>query len=150
MSSTTLIIGIGNELRGDDAAGPVAARLLRTRVPEADVLEVHQLTADLATSLSTYDTVVFIDADERTDRATLTPVLTRARTGAVHAHHMTPQDLLLLAEALGDRVPLRSIQAAIPARSFDHGTDLSSTSQKGVAECVDAVCALLRVEVAAA
>lgn len=150
MSSPTLIIGIGNELRGDDAAGPAAARRLRDRVPEADVLEVHQLTAEIAASLSAYDTVVFIDADERTGCVTLAPILPVYRAGAVHAHHMTPQDLLLLVEALGDRVPLRSVLASIPARSFHHGTDLSSTSEKGVAECVDAVCALLRLEIAAA
>jgi len=44
-----LLIGYGNELRGDDAIGPLVARALaELRLPGTQVLALTQLTPELA------------------------------------------------------------------------------------------------------
>src|SRR5579872_2398967 len=56
-----LIIGYGSWLRGDDAAGRLAARRLAER--GFDAVDVHQLTPELADRVASAGTVVFLDAD---------------------------------------------------------------------------------------
>lgn len=57
---SVLIIGYGNPLRGDDAAGPLAARRLAAR--GFQTIEAHQLTPELAEQVATARSVVFLDA----------------------------------------------------------------------------------------
>ena len=63
MMATPLLIGIGNELRGDDAVGLIAVRRFAAQHPDLRTLTVQQLTADLALGLGDHDPVVFVDAD---------------------------------------------------------------------------------------
>lgn len=62
--SKTIIIGIGNEFRGDDAAGLVVARRLKGVCPDADVREQSGEGGLLMASWEGYDTVVLVDAVE--------------------------------------------------------------------------------------
>src|SRR4029079_16715395 len=65
MSSVRLlIIGYGNRLRGDDAAGYLAAESLRTLLiaPDIEILAVHQLTPELAEPIAVAGRVIFLDA----------------------------------------------------------------------------------------
>ena len=58
-----LVIGYGNELRGDDAVGPEVARCVAEwRRPEVVGIAVHQLTPELAVALSEVAVVIFVDA----------------------------------------------------------------------------------------
>jgi hypothetical protein len=56
-----VLLGIGNELRGDDGAGPRVARALGGRVPW-DLRAVHGLTPELADDLADCDLALFVDA----------------------------------------------------------------------------------------
>src|SRR5580698_607270 len=60
----TLIIGIGNPLRGDDGLGWRAVEALRQMVSlkEVEILTCHQLTPEIAQSVSLAECVIFIDA----------------------------------------------------------------------------------------
>jgi len=63
MSGRTAVIGVGNEHRGDDAAGLLAARALRERLPsEVDVLEQSGEGAALMGAWEGYARVVRGDA----------------------------------------------------------------------------------------
>jgi hydrogenase maturation protease len=58
-----LVIGHGNELRGDDGAGPSVARAVASwHLPGVRTLAVHQLTPELAEDLAQTKRVVFVDA----------------------------------------------------------------------------------------
>jgi hydrogenase maturation protease len=58
-----LVIGVGNEFRGDDAVGIcVARRLAALRLPEVRVLEQSGEGADLIDALETAECVYLIDA----------------------------------------------------------------------------------------
>ena len=63
MKSDLLVIGYGNELRGDDGVGPAAARAVAGwNRPGIVALDVHQLTPELADDVGQAGYVVFVDA----------------------------------------------------------------------------------------
>ena len=66
MKDRKLIIGYGNPLRGDDGVGWEVASRLAVIIPSeaAHILTVHQLTPELAESVSEADLVIFIDASD--------------------------------------------------------------------------------------
>ena len=60
--SGRLLIGLGNELRGDDAAGLLVARAARGRAAGIDVVESGGEPIDLLDSWEGFDDVVVADA----------------------------------------------------------------------------------------
>ena len=56
-----LVIGVGNDFAGDDAAGRLVARALE-RAEGVDVLETHGAAADIVTMMEGRDRVVIVDA----------------------------------------------------------------------------------------
>src|SRR5262245_7163428 len=104
----TLVIGYGNELRGDDAAGPqIASAVAEWELPEVRALAVHQLTPELAEALALADHAIFVDA-ARTDTAeahvALRPIAPLNRPHLV-GHAGDPRALLALANAVYGRYP---------------------------------------------
>jgi hypothetical protein len=58
-----LVIGYGNELRGDDGVGPKTAMAVSEwHFPGVKTMVCHQLTPDLAEPIAAAERVVFIDA----------------------------------------------------------------------------------------
>jgi hydrogenase maturation protease len=106
--ATTLIIGYGNPLRGDDGLGWHVAERLRAliRKPEVEILALHQLTPELMDPISRAGNVIFIDAcvgpvpGEIQERS-----LEPQASGAAFSHHATPAALLAGARALYGHAP---------------------------------------------
>ena len=128
-----LIQCLGNRLRGDDAAGPRVAELLRTApLPkEAEIREHWGEAGDLMDHWQGVDLVILVDA-----------ATSDAAPGTLHvfdAHHVsTPKGLfhssthrfgvaeaVELARVLG-QLPGQVFLYAIEARSFVLGADLSA------------------------
>jgi hydrogenase maturation protease len=109
MMQNTLVLGYGNPLRGDDGVGWQAAILVTKELKgQVDVLARHQLTPELAETLSQVEKVVFIDAAcEGTpgqvccQRLDVTGVNPQSFT-----HHVAPTDLLATAQALYGHAPV--------------------------------------------
>jgi hydrogenase maturation protease len=136
-----LIIGYGNMLRGDDAAGPRAARRLRRRgIPAIDA---HQLTPELAETVSRAALVVFIDAsvDAPPGEIRVTPVWDSRR--AVVDHHAGPGGLLRLTRDVYGRAP-KALLISIGADSFELGRPLSKAVARAVRRVVNAGLILAR------
>src|SRR5690242_2835552 len=58
-----VVIGYGNDIRGDDAAGPLAARAVAAwGAPGVRALAAHQLTPELAEALAAAELAIFVDA----------------------------------------------------------------------------------------
>ena len=57
-----VVIGWGNDARGDDALGPLLLRRIAEARPELDIVEDYQLQIEHALDLEGYDAVVFVDA----------------------------------------------------------------------------------------
>jgi hydrogenase maturation protease len=137
-SPRTLILGYGNTLRGDDAAGRAAAERLQAiiRDPAVEVLSLHQLTPELMVNLSRADCAIFIDATTtgRPGRYVRVP-LHPAPQCARFTHHATPEDLLSGARALYGRCPPATLYL-IPGQSFDTPDKLSNPVLLAVGQLV--------------
>ena len=59
---SVLLIGYGNELRGDDAIGRMAVERLHPLLPDSELASCHQLTPELAHSLAGCAVAIFVDA----------------------------------------------------------------------------------------
>jgi hydrogenase maturation protease len=127
-----LVIGYGNELRGDDAVGPQVARCVSAwNQSEISGLAVHQLTPELAAVLADAETVIFVDAI--TDPAQSEVRLEKLESGAwtTAGHTSDPRGLLALTEVLYDRRP-EAWLVTIPVFDFSFGERLSPIAQAGM------------------
>jgi hydrogenase maturation protease len=125
-----LLIGYGNELRGDDAAGPVLVReAMAWRLPEVECLVTHQLTPELADPISRCREVVFVDATtgEGPGWRAVEPQAGQKALG----HACQPEELLALAQALYGRAP-QGWLLGLPAVEFGFGEALSAAAQEGL------------------
>ncbi|QEH36987.1 hypothetical protein OJF2_55720 [Aquisphaera giovannonii] len=132
-----LVIGFGNPLRRDDAAGLVVAdRLGAVPRPGWRVLSVPQLVPELAASLAEARTVVFVDAG-------LPGVADRVRVEAVAPgaagesldHAASPRGLLGLCRLAYGRSPDGWL-VTVPAEDLGFGEELSGRTIAGIREAV--------------
>jgi hydrogenase maturation protease len=140
------LLGIGNDLCGDDGAGPAVVRALEGRVPWA-LHAVHGLTPELADDLAACDLALFVDASA--DPTLAAPTWTHhaapqpGRGGGLLGHALDVPGLLVWCAALHGRTP-PAATLALPARDFGLGERLTATAGAGVAAAVDALLALAR------
>jgi|ERR1041385_4300432 hydrogenase maturation protease len=133
---TLLVIGYGNDLRGDDAVGPaVAAAVEQMRLDGVRVLIQHQLTPELAEPVSRARAVVFVDAAESGDRTIQIHELTSADRNGILTHACVPQSLLGLARTLFGHCP-RGWSITIPVERTAFGEPLSAPASQGAALAV--------------
>jgi hydrogenase maturation protease len=132
----TLLIGLGNELRGDDAAGPEVVRQVAAALPEGSgwrTLVVHGLTPELVDELVLAVRVIFVDATvellEAPRRQLLTPSVAAAQTTLGHA--LPAAALLGLCLRLHGSAPVAEL-IEIPAHSFELGASLSDATKRAV------------------
>jgi hydrogenase maturation protease len=132
--SRTLIIAIGNTLRGDDGVAQRVVEELSDCDQAADIESVIQLTVELAPKLAEYETVLFVDASVllRPGQWVLEKLDDSTKFESCIGHHFCPQELLNLAATLYDANP-RAYMLSIGAKQFDHAESLSEevTAQLG-------------------
>ncbi len=141
-----LVIGYGNTLRRDDGAGPLVADAVAAwGIAGLTAWSVHQLTPELAESVSRADLVVFVDARhaQRNEKVSLTPVKPDPSSAGVIGHVSDPGVVLYLAEALYGRCPEAAWLITIPAIDLDMGEGLSAQAQSGVQEALARVADLV-------
>lgn len=127
--SGILVIGIGNPLRGDDAAGPLAARELRRRGFRA--LDVHQLTPELAEPVSRARRVIFIDSSVELAAGEVRREALSEGTGPVLEHTASPGAVLRLARQVYGTAPEAQL-ISIGAQSFELGRPLSDPVRRAI------------------
>lgn len=133
----TLVIGYGNTLRRDDAAGVYAAGLIGQRYPGVECLTVQQLTSDMAITLAHYRTVVFIDASATANELRVTKLRPTNAMVEYDSHSMTPQMLLNASNDLYGIIPRETVQIEIPANDFTLGELPSPNVRAIVDQCVN-------------
>jgi hydrogenase maturation protease len=137
-----LIVGYGNPLRSDDGIGWHAVRLLAadTRLDGARVLSRHQLTPELAEDVSRASLVVLVDAAAEGDPGSISlrRIGSPPPTPITWSHHLTPETLAGLADALYGAVP-PIVLVSVAAESFAEGDGLSSALKQALPEVVEVV-----------
>lgn len=140
MSETTLIIGIGNEYRSDDAAGLLAARMLQTLVATAPpVIVIHESDGDGAALLDLWkgaENVILIDASySGLPAGTITrfdPLISPIPLISLFSSHaFGPAEAIELARQLGE-LPRRLTVYAIEGKQFAAGAHLSPEVEQAV------------------
>jgi hydrogenase maturation protease len=147
--SPTLIIGLGNEYRGDDAVGLVVARRLGGAAPKGvRVLEESGEGAALIDSWQDADTVILLDAVHSGAKpgtihrfdAHAQPIAKRFFRFSTHAFGLA--EAVELARALG-RLPPRLIVYGVEGKSFEAGIGISPEVEAALREVVGKVLAEL-------
>ena len=137
-----LILGYGNPLRGDDAAGWEAARAL-AGLEAGDQVEVHalhQLTPEWAESLSRCSRAIFIDAsvEDAPGQVSCRRITPLGAKGGTFTHDLTPEILLGMAITLYGACP-EALLISIGAESFEPGADLSHAVAQGLPSLIACV-----------
>lgn len=142
----SLVVGVGNRDRGDDAAGPLVCERLRARLgadPVVRTVVCEGAILDLALHWQPDDDVIIVDAMAPgtspgrvvTFDATVEPLPT---PGAVSTHEIDVSVAVELARAIG-RLPARLLVIGIEAAHTEWGNPPSPE----VAAAVDAVVEML-------
>jgi hydrogenase maturation protease len=141
-----LIVGYGNPLRSDDGVGWHAARRLATdpRLAGARVLAHQQLAPELAADVSRASLVVLVDAAAEGDPGSVAvrQIGSPPPTPITWSHHLTPETLAGLAEALYGAVP-PIVLVSVAAESFADGDSLSGPLQQALPEVVEVVAGVV-------
>lgn len=151
MNQTTVIIGVGNEFRGDDGAGRFAARLLaRGGLPEN--VSVHESAGEALALMELWaeaNRAILIDA--ASGEGSLQGAVIRLDasaaplpTGFLHtsSHSLSVADAIEMARALG-RLPANTVLYGIGGSDFTHGKGLSAATERGCQEAAERILAEL-------
>jgi hydrogenase maturation protease len=145
--SRTVVIGVGNPLRGDDGAGVAVAERLRERVPSGvEVVACSEEPSRLMDAWKGADAVVLVDTvtsgavPGTLHRFDASEDAVPARTFRSSTHAIGIAETIELARALG-RLPRRVRIYGIEAAGFATGTELTPAVEATVDALVDAVLA---------
>jgi hydrogenase maturation protease len=141
----TVLIGIGNPLRGDDAAGVAVAERLRAAAPAGiTVVACDAEPSRLIEAWEGADSVVLVDAVasgagpgtlHRFD-ASAEPIEARALRSSTHAIGLA--ETIELARALG-KLPPRVVVHGIEGASFEAGVPLTPAVEEAVGRLADLI-----------
>ncbi|NBX29541.1 hydrogenase maturation protease [bacterium] len=148
----SLVIGCGNLLRGDDAAGPVLIRRLRDRGmrPGVECVDAGTGGIDVSALMRGRDHVVIVDACCAAGEAGAIyevpgeDVQRVPPPGGINLHAMRWDHALALARRLlKEECPRRVTVFLVEAEVFEPGAGLSSAVSRAVDELVELVSARL-------
>jgi hydrogenase maturation protease len=142
---TTLVIGYGNTLRGDDGVGPrIAAVVAGWARPGVEAIAVHQLGPELAVPLAEADRAFFVDARGAgaSESYQVRPVGAGGVSSAL-GHASDPRALLALAAAAFGRHP-EAWTVTVPATVLDLGEGLSPTATRAMAATLQYLSSAIR------
>jgi hydrogenase maturation protease len=143
MTTRSLVVGYGNPLRGDDGLGWHAAAVLTAdpQPADTDVLTRHQLTPELAEDVANARLAVLIDASlgGTPGCVSIREVAPAPASPAPSwSHHLRPEDVVGLAQALFGATP-QVFLVTVTGAHFGYGTQLSPA----VSSCVPKVVAIV-------
>jgi hydrogenase maturation protease len=142
LMNRTLVIGYGNSLRRDDAAGVYAAERIRSEYPGVECVTAQKLSPEMAITLAHFKRVIFIDASDAALDLNVRTLYPGARVKTPEANALTPQMLLDASHEIYGQVPRQTLQIEIPASDFTSGESLSPKARLLVDQCVEIVRSL--------
>lgn len=130
-----LVIGYGDELRGDDAVGPFVAKAVEQwNLPTVKTLAVPHLVPELAAEIAQANHVIFVDAATRQCKQSvqIDPLVACAdmHQDSRHSRYCDPCSLLKLTHTFHGRAP-RAWSLKVATECFESGCELSRTADQG-------------------
>ena len=145
MRASAVIIGVGNEFRGDDGVGRIVARRIAEKAPEG--IEVHESTGEALSLMEAWGDatrVVLVDAAEAGDQPGAVLRMNASAEALPSAlfhtstHAFSVADAIEMARSLG-QLPETVIVYGIQGSSYEHGDALSPEAERGAQEAVDRI-----------
>lgn len=144
-SPSYAIIGYGNDLRGDDAAGlRVTHEIATWNLQNVRLLSIHQLTDELAEILANVDVAIFVDAypaNKEQDVQVCPIKLTD--TSVTMGHSSNPSYLLTLTQAVYGCSP-QGWWVMVPGVNFELGESLSPVAKRGIEAALQKIDHLIK------
>ena len=142
-----LVLGYGNEVRGDDAVGlRTTEQIAQWGLFNVQVLAVHQLTPELALRLSGVSHVVFVDASVTVRETTLQKISpAKSDRSSGMGHLGDPPWLLAVTHVLFGTCPA-AWQVMIPVADLRFGQGLSQVTQEGMEQATRQIAQLIDAE----
>ncbi|MEA5618646.1 hydrogenase maturation protease [Cronbergia sp. UHCC 0137] len=144
MKKTALVIGYGNELRGDDAIGQIIAKTIKSwNLNNVESLAVHQLTPELAANLATVNLVIFVDAciNSPSEDVQVKSILP-SFDNAINGHITNSRSLLALTQTLYGCCP-QAWLVSVPGINFEISDSISSIAENGIAIALNKIIQIL-------
>jgi hydrogenase maturation protease len=145
IGEAVLVIAYGNPLRCDDGVAWQAAEELKRRLPaSAQVICVHQLTPELAETVSRAQMVIFIDASNNGEPGEVRCRAVSSQPRQTHlSHHLAPGEVLALCDRLyAGRPP--GFLISVHGERFDHGDGISPVVIQAIPRVVESVHRLVK------
>ncbi|MEW5788406.1 MAG: hydrogenase maturation protease [Pseudomonadota bacterium] len=130
----TLVIGIGNPSRGDDALGPLLLKgLASLALPGVELLEDYQLQVEFLLDLDGRERVVFVDASVAGDAPFRFSHAGPLPDAGYTSHALAPEVVLAAYARHFGRPPPPAWILGIRAYGFELGDDLSPEAAANLA-----------------
>jgi len=129
-----VIIGYGNELRGEDAFGvDTIKKLKKLDLKNTRLISMHQLTPELVLQLLDANEIIFIDAsyDEKNHYALACSLTEQDNLNL--SHHISPKTIIHILESLYTKLPKFFIYSMI-GKNFEKIEDA-----RRYEKCIDRV-----------
>ncbi|MGV2829936.1 hydrogenase maturation protease [Myxosarcina sp. GI1(2024)] len=133
----SLVVGYGNDLRGDDGIGTQVAQIVATwHLPRVRSLPLHQLFPELAADLASVDLVIFVDAcrafgRDSVELYSLKPV----DATKLESHFSDPIAILSLTQSIYEKCP-QAWWVVVPGVNFTLGDRLSVLARDGISQAL--------------
>ncbi|WP_016949994.1 hydrogenase maturation protease [Anabaena sp. PCC 7108] len=133
MCATVIVIGYGNELRGDDGIGQRIANSIESwHLLTVKSFAVHQLTPELAVNLAKADLAIFVDACINSEAGEVQVKSLLINNSSVFSEHQSdPQSLLALTQSLYGYSPPAWL-VTVPGVNFELRDSLSPIAEKRI------------------
>lgn len=119
-----IIIGYGNDLRGEDGFGVEVVRELQNKVKkDTKLIEAYQLTPELCLELLVADEIIFIDAAFSGDSHYKLACILEPLNQTNLSHHISPKMILSILNGVYNRYPSYQIYSML-TNEFDKIDDL--------------------------
>jgi hydrogenase maturation protease len=137
-----LILGWGNESRGDDALGPRCLEAVRAALPLAalekvDFLDDYQLQVEFALDLVGRKQVLFVDASVECGPPFEIRQIQAQRDSSFSSHALSPQALLQVFVDMYGTAPPPSTVLAIRGTHFELGEPMSAHAESNLIAAKD-------------
>lgn len=138
-----LVLAAGNEMRGDDAAGPALVSYVeRLAVPGVRTVFDFQFQVEHAVDVAAADLALFIDAHVSQLRPVVFSSLDACAAPLPGTHALSPAEVLGVARQLGLAVPPVFV-LSVAGSTFELGAGMSAGTRQACSQAEALLAALL-------
>jgi hydrogenase maturation protease len=149
----TLLVGVGNEYRKDDAVGIYAVRILKTRIPSGiATCELHYDLSGLLDVWAAYESVYVIDAvSSGSDAGTIHEIEVDENRFSedefsFSSHTISLSSIIGLSRAI-NQFPKNLVLYGIEGKDFSYGCTMSNVVKEAADRLVESLEERLRMKI---